>query len=92
MGLPVRRCAGSGTASHSHQPLRWVVDESYDVIHVFSNDGKKLLKTLGEKGVEGTDGTHFGKPQDVAFLPDGRILIADGLDNHRVVILDRDLK
>jgi hypothetical protein len=69
----------------------WVVDESYNVIYVFSNDGIKLLKTLGEKGVEGTDGTHFGKPQDVAFLPDGRILIADGLDNHRVMILDRDL-
>lgn len=70
----------------------WVVDETYDMIYVFSNDGKKLLKTLGEKGVEGTDGTHFGKPQDVAFLPDGRVLIADGLDNHRVMILDRDLK
>jgi len=70
----------------------WVVDETYDMIYVFSNDGKKLLKSLGEKGVEGTDGTHFGKPQDVAFLPDGRVLIADGLDNHRVMILDRDLK
>jgi DNA-binding beta-propeller fold protein YncE len=44
--------------------------------------------TLGEKGVPGTDGTHFGRPQDVAFLPDGRFLIADGLDNHRVMILD----
>jgi len=27
----------------------------------------------------------------VTFLPDGRILIADGLDNHRVMILDRDM-
>jgi hypothetical protein len=70
----------------------WVVDETYDVIYVFSNDGSKLEKTLGEKGVEGTDGTHFGKPQDVAFLPDGRVLVADGLDNHRVMIFDRDLK
>jgi hypothetical protein len=26
----------------------------------------------------------------VAFLPDGRILIADGLDNHRVMIMDKD--
>src|SRR4029078_3817746 len=30
-------------------------------------------------------------PQDVAFLPDGRVLIADGLDNHRVIILDKAL-
>ena len=27
----------------------------------------------------------------MAFLPDGRILIADGLDNHRVMIFDQDL-
>ena len=69
----------------------WVVDETYSVIYVFSNDGSKLLKTLGEKGVEGSDGKHFGKPQDVAFLPDGRILVADGLDNHRVMILDKNM-
>ena len=68
----------------------WVVNETFSQIYVFSNDGSKLLKTLGEKNVQGNDGTHFGKPQDVAFLPDGRILIADGLDNHRVMILDRD--
>jgi hypothetical protein len=50
--------------------------ERDSVIYVFSNDGGKLLRTLGEKGVQGTDGTHFGKPQDVAVPPDGRILIA----------------
>jgi hypothetical protein len=66
----------------------WVVNETFNTIYVFSNDGKRLLKTLGEKNVQGNDKTHFGKPQDVAFLPDGRILIADGLDNHRVIILD----
>jgi NHL repeat len=68
----------------------WVVNETFNQIYVFSNDGSKLLKTLGEKNVPGHDGTHFGKPQDVAFLADGRILIADGLDNHRVMILDKD--
>ncbi len=69
----------------------WVVNETFSQIYVFSNDGKKLLKTLGEKNVQGSDGTHFGKPQDVAFLPDGRILVADGLDNHRVMILDKNM-
>jgi hypothetical protein len=68
----------------------WVVNETFHQIYVFSNDGSKLLKTLGEKNVPGSDGKHFAKPQDVAFLPDGRILVADGLDNHRVIILDRD--
>lgn len=69
----------------------WVVNETFDTIYIFSNDGSRLLRTLGEKNVAGKDGTHFGKPQDVAFLPDGRVLVADGLDNHRVMILDRDL-
>ena len=69
----------------------WVINETFNTIYIFSNDGKQLLKTLGEKNVPGRDATHFAKPQDVAFLPDGRVLIADGLDNHRVMILDRAL-
>jgi hypothetical protein len=77
-----------------YDPARriWIVNETSSEIYVFSNDGTKLLKTLGEHNVEGKDGTHFAKPQDVAFLPDGRVLIADGLDNHRVMILDHDLR
>jgi hypothetical protein len=69
----------------------WLVNETFHQIYVFSNDGSRLLRTLGEKGVAGSDGEHFGRPQDVAFLPDGRVLVADGLDNHRVMILDQDL-
>jgi hypothetical protein len=68
----------------------WVINETFHQIYVFTNDGSRLLMTLGEKNVPGTDGTHFARPQDVAFLPDGRILIADGLDNHRVMIMDRN--
>ena len=68
----------------------WVVHETGHQIFVFSNDGTELLMTLGEKNVGGDDETHFGRPQDVAFLPDGRILVADGLDNSRVVILDAE--
>jgi 6-phosphogluconolactonase (cycloisomerase 2 family) len=93
-----RLCEGSdGPGPHRirispYDPERrvWVVNETFNQIYVFSNDGSKLLKTLGEKNVAGNDGTHFAKPQDVAFLPDGRILVADGLDNHRVMILNRD--
>ena len=77
-----------------YDPLRrvWVVGETRNVIYVFSNDGKQLLKTLGEEGVAASDETHFGRPQDLAFLPDGSVLIADGLTNSRVVKLDRDFK
>ena len=70
----------------------WVINETFHTIYVFSNDGKTLLKTYGEKNVPGADAAHFAKPQDVAFLPDGRILIADGLDNHRVMIFDKDMR
>lgn len=68
----------------------WVINETFHQIYVFSNDGSRLLMTLGEKNVPGTDGRHFARPQDVAFLPDGRILIADGLDNHRIMIMDEN--
>jgi hypothetical protein len=68
----------------------WLVQESFNQIFVLSNDGKKLLETFGEKNVAGADRSHFAKPQDVAFLPDGRVLVADGLDNHRVMILDKN--
>jgi hypothetical protein len=93
-----RLCEGSsGPGPHRvrispYDPARrvWVVNETFNTIYVFSNDGTRLLKTLGEKNVSGSDKTHFGKPQDVAFLPDGRILVADGLDNHRVIILNRE--
>ena len=68
----------------------WVVHETGHQIFVFSNDGSELLMTLGEKNVPGDDETHFGGPQDVAFLPDGRVLVADGFINSRVVILDAE--
>lgn len=69
----------------------WVINETFHQIYVLSNDGSELLMTLGEKLVPGTDANHFARPQDVAFLPDGRILIADGLDNHRIMIMDKDV-
>ena len=92
-------CVGSeGPGPHRvrispYDPERriWLVNETFHQIYVFSNDGAELLATYGEKGVLGDDETHFGRPQDVAFLPDGRILIADGLDNHRVMIMDRGM-
>src|SRR5262245_52650300 len=67
----------------------WVVGETKSQIYVLSNDGKRLLQTFGEANVMAEDATHFGRPQDVAFLPDGSTLIADGLTNSRIVKLDR---
>jgi len=70
----------------------WVVNDSRHVIYEFTNDGKQLVKTLGEPDVAGDDATHFGSPQDLAFLPDGSIVVADGLRNSRVARFDKNGK
>jgi len=70
----------------------WIVDRDNDQIFKFSNDGKKLLMTLGERGVQASDETHFGRPADIAFLPDGSFYVADGYANTRVVKLDKNGK
>lgn len=68
----------------------WVVNDARHQIYKFSNDGKQLVMTLGEADVAGNDGRHFGRPQDLAWLPDGSILVADGLGNSRIVKFDRN--
>jgi DNA-binding beta-propeller fold protein YncE len=70
----------------------WVVDDVLHQIFKFTNDGKRLVMTLGVKGVRGEDETHFGRPTDIAFLPDGTFFISDGYDNTRVVKFDRNGK
>ena len=66
----------------------WVVNDARQQIHVFTNDGKQLLFSLGTWNEAGSDKSHFGRPQDVAWLSDGSILVADGNDNSRVVKFD----
>ena len=69
----------------------WIVNQTHHEIHVLSNDGSEVIATYGERGVPGNDADHYGSPQDVAFLPDGRILVADGLLNHRVIVYDGEM-
>src|SRR6266568_4040291 len=68
----------------------WVVNDARHVIYEFTNDGKQLVRTLGETDVAGADERHFGRPQDIAWLPDGSMVVADGLTNSRVVKLDKN--
>ncbi len=70
----------------------WVVDREGHQIVKFSNDGRRVALTLGEKGVSGSDDGHFNLPADVAFLPDGSVLVADGYAGTRVAKFDRDGK
>jgi hypothetical protein len=68
----------------------WVVNDARHQIYEFTNDGKQLVRTLGEADVAGNDDKHFGRPQDIAWLPDGSLLVADGLGNSRVAKFDKN--
>src|SRR5437870_3354240 len=66
----------------------WVIDDMRQQIFKFTHDGKQLVMTLGEAGVAGTDEKHFGRPTDIAWLPDGTFFISDGYTNTRVMKFD----
>jgi len=70
----------------------WVVDDYRHAIFKFSNDGKRLLQTIGEPNVNGTDDKHFYRPTFMAWLPDGTFFVADGYANTRVVKFDKNGK
>jgi peptidylamidoglycolate lyase len=70
----------------------WFIDRESHQIFQFTRDGKTLVKTLGEKGVAAADERHFGRPAELAWLPDGTFFVADGYQNRRVVKFDRNGK
>jgi sugar lactone lactonase YvrE len=70
----------------------WIIDDMVQQVFEFTHDGKQLVMTLGEKGVQGTDDKHFGRPTDIAWLPDGTFFVSDGYVNTRVVKFAKDGK
>ena len=70
----------------------WVVDRASQQVLQFTHDGSKLVMALGERGVAGNDDKHFGRPTDIAWLPDGTFFVSDGYDNKRVVKFSKDGK
>jgi hypothetical protein len=69
----------------------WLVDDGAHSIYKFTRDGK-LVMQLGEFKVSGNDQTHFARPTDIAWLPDGTFFVSDGYVNTRVVKFDKDGK
>ena len=65
----------------------WTANISENVVRKYNPKGKLLL-TLGEPGVAGTDEVHFDRPTDMAILPTGDIFVSDGYNNRRVVHFD----
>jgi len=70
----------------------WFIDREAQQIFELTSDGKTLVKALGEKGVAAADDKHFGRPAEIAWLPDGTAFVADGYQNRRVVKLDKNGK
>jgi len=65
----------------------YVTDQKANRIHVFDLDGKFLFGF----GKFGRAPGEFDQPEDLAFDPDGNLMVADG-DNHRLQVLTRDGK
>lgn len=76
--------------SLDHKDNVWLTDVGRHQVFKYSPDGKRLLLTLGERGVSGADPTHFNLPTDVAVLPDGSFYVSDGYRNTRVVKFTAD--
>ena len=70
----------------------WVVDDYRHAIFKFTNDGKKLLQTIGEPNDHASDDKHFYRPTFMAWQPDGSFYVSDGYANTRVVKFDKDGK
>jgi sugar lactone lactonase YvrE len=70
----------------------WVVEDGAHSIYKFTNDGKRRVMTLGEFKVPGNDRSHFNRPTDIAFFPNGDFLVSDGYVNTRVVKFDKNGK
>ncbi len=70
----------------------WLIDTLSQQVWKFSHDGKKIVMTLGEKGVPGNDQTHFNQPSDIVFLPNGDFYVTDGYKNSRVIKFSKEGK
>jgi NHL repeat len=70
----------------------WVVDDYKGALFRFSNDGSKLLQTIGTPDHTGADATHFDRPTFITWLPDGTMFVADGYNGTRVVKFDKNGK
>jgi len=74
----------------------WLTDGQNDkdgkngqLVYKFSSD-RKLLMTIGTKGVAGEGEYTFNGPTDVAVAPNGDIFVTDGHVNARVVKYTKD--
>jgi hypothetical protein len=70
----------------------WIVEDGAHMIYKFTNDGERLVMSLGEFETPGDndDPDRFNRPTDIAFFPNGDFVVSDGYVNARVVKFNRD--
>jgi hypothetical protein len=68
----------------------WVVEDARCQVYEFTNDGKKLVLTLGTANEPGADAKHFNRPTFLAWLPDSTLFVADGYNGTRVAKFDKN--
>jgi hypothetical protein len=70
----------------------WITDTKNHQIYKLSQNGK-IIFALGEKGIAGSDATHYDKPTDIQFLKNGECFVTDGYGvNKRVIKYDSKFK
>jgi streptogramin lyase len=85
------RMEHTNSAAHAikfdRQGYVWLVDVGAQIVRKYTTDGNVLM-TLGTIGESGEDASHFNKPTDVTFAPNGDIFVSDGYGNSRIVHFD----
>jgi len=69
----------------------WVVDAPSHLITKMSASGRTLM-TLGTRDKRGKSATQFYLPTDIAFAPNGELIVTDGYGNDRVARFSKDGK
>jgi peptidylamidoglycolate lyase len=69
---------------HDPENHVWLIDDGAHQVHKLTHDGQ-IVMSLGEFRVSGNDRSHFNRPTDIAFLPNGDFFVSDGYGNTRVV-------
>lgn len=82
---------GAHTIRVDPQGNVWVVDAPAQVVIKMDAKGKTVM-TLGTRDKAGKSQSNFYLPTDVAFAPNGEIVVTDGYGNARVVRFSHDGK
>ena len=69
----------------------WVVDSPGQIITKMSPQGKTLM-VMGTREKPGQSQTSFYLPTDIAFAPNGELIVTDGYGNARVMRFTKDGK